>query len=258
MVTFSAMGRLANYIYQFGAAYGYAKRHDLEFTVPFVERDQKWHPVYFKHLRNPKYNHALPNILVQEKKHGYHELPFQESWRDCNITLEGYFQSYLFFTVVMDEFRELIGFNYETEEGICGLHIRRGDFLLYPDKHILPPDEFYEQATYFVRSIKGITKIRVYSDDIPYCKTYFIQGRFGFEYEFSEGQNELQDFEGLMNCESIITAASSFSILAGTLSTTPNKLVVCPHETKFFGPVGKHLDMSTMYPPHFYTIDYVV
>jgi hypothetical protein len=234
----------------------YGIKHDIEFTIPATTNDAFWNPIYFPHLINPDYNPSLPNILIQERQHSYHEIEFHETWRDVNITLEGYWQSYKYFDFCIDKVRELFRLKCDSVEDVCGLHIRRGDFLLYPDKHILPPDEYYETATNIIRERTGIKKILVVSDDIPFCKNYFTEGRFGFEYEFSEGRDELQDFEVLMNCRAIITAASTFSGLAATLNPNPNRVIVCPHEDNFFGKQGRGLDLSTMYPPDFIKIKY--
>lgn len=256
MVTIKNMGRAANFMYQVANGIAYAKKHGLEFSVPAISRDQKWHPVYFPHLVNPRFNSSLSNILIQERTHAYHEIDFKESYRMDNIVLEGYWQSYKYFDWCIEDIRKAFGFNYTTIQGVCGLHIRRGDFLQYPDKHILPPAVYYNIAFKYIIKEKNINHVKIFSDDIPWCKENYENGLHGCTYEFSEGKTELQDFEELMNCEAIVCAASTFSVLAGTLSTTPNKMVVVPDESNFFGPVGRGLDLSTMYPHHFLKIAY--
>jgi len=245
MVTFRNAGRLANYLYECFAAYGYAKKHGLEFTVPNTDRGE-WHPVYLRHLISQNFNPNLPTALINEAQHSYHELPFSESWRNMNIVLQGYFQSYRYWDFCIDEIRELTKFKFEPQDNVCGFHIRRGDFLLYPEKHILCPKSYYEEGLKYVMDKMEVKSIKIFSDDIDWCKENFKL----YGIEFSEGKTPEEDFQELMNCQAIVAANSSFSVMAATLNSHPNRIVVAPHEDVYFHK-KENLDTSTMYPPDF-------
>lgn len=257
MVTFDSMGRLANHLYQAAACIAYSISHNVEYTIPHRERDPEWHPVYLKHLRKPSWNPSLPLVNVNEEKHSYHRIPFKEEWRSGNICLVGYFQSYRYFDWCMDEIYKAFGYKFKTEHNVCALHVRRGDFLLYPQKHIqLPVDGYYLQAIQQVTRRMGIYQIKVFSDDIPYCKSAFEPYEDMFEemnitMSYNEGNSPEQDFVEMASCEALVAANSSYSILAGTLNPSPDRIVIAPHYEQFFGPSDKHLDVSTMYPPDF-------
>jgi hypothetical protein len=246
MVYFKNAGRLANFLYQCFAAYGYAKKHGLEFTVPNTDRGE-WHPIYLRHLINPNFNPQLPTMLINETQHSYQELPFNEQWANVNICLQGYFQSCRYWDFCIDEIRSLTRFNFDPICNKVGIHIRRGDFLLYPEKHILCPPSYYSQCMLrLVSTGHLIDKIKIFSDDIPWCRDTFTEDGI----EFSEGKTPEEDFQELMNCQYIIAANSSFSILAGTLNAHPNRVVFAPHEDVYFHK-KENLNVSTMYPPDF-------
>ena len=104
MVSFTNAGRMGNWLFEAATAMAYALKHDLDFTVPNVSSNPKWNPIYCLHLVNSSYNPDIEKIQLWEGKHSYEELPFEESWRDKNIIVEGYRQTAKYF----DEYRSEI------------------------------------------------------------------------------------------------------------------------------------------------------
>lgn len=250
MISFRNMGRLANFLYQAFAAYSYSRKYNLGFSVPTTDRGE-WHPVYLRHLINPLYDNRLPFITIDERQHSYHELPFNEEWRKFNIILHGYFQSYKYFQNYIDEIRTMTGYAFAPVDGKLGIHVRRGDYLLYPEKHIICPVSYYDMGINIVAHQMNFSGIKMFSDDIQWCKENFdING-----FEFSEGKTAEEDLQEMMNCQAIICANSSFSVLAATLNSHPARIVVAPHEDVYFHP-KENLDVSTMYPPDFHKIKF--
>src|SRR5580692_9208993 len=104
MVSFRGYGRLGNFYFQCAAALAYAFRNNLEFTAPNTTSDNFWNPLYLQHLVNPHYNAMLPSVILKEPHFHYTPIGFDEVWRNQNIILDGYFQSYKYF----DDFKDKV------------------------------------------------------------------------------------------------------------------------------------------------------
>src|SRR5258708_1175837 len=129
MVSFPAVGRFGNFLFECSTALAYALKHSLEFTVPNKTTDNYWSKLYLQHLYNPNWNPNLPQIDLWENGHQWQELPFDESWRDKNIIVQGYRQSYKYIDEFRDEIIALFEFPYQMKEDVCSIHARYGDYL---------------------------------------------------------------------------------------------------------------------------------
>ena len=118
MVIPKTYGRLGNFLFQVASAIGYAKRHNLDFTVPTRTKDPKWNPVYLQHLANPDYNPAIPVVRVTERGHAYQEIPFKQTWRARNIELDGYWQSERYFKEWRFSILDLFGYPWSKSPGV--------------------------------------------------------------------------------------------------------------------------------------------
>lgn len=221
MVSFNNAGRFGNWFMECGTAIAYSLKHGLEFSMPAQTNNPYHNPVYCLHLVNPNYNPQLEEIRLWENGHHYQELPFEESWREKNIIIEGYRQSDLYFKDYRDEILYLLDFPYQLKEGYVGVHVRRGDYLHLRDKHPEVTKEWYEQAM----SLFSDYKFRFYSDDISWCKQEFGNRS---DCEFSEGRDEIFDISDGSSCEHNIISASTFGWAMGWLNRNQNKKVIIP------------------------------
>lgn len=101
-----------------------------------------------------------------------------------------------------------------------GVHVRRGDYVnnsFYVD---LSKTDYYEQAMAIFPGKNFI----VITDDPIFCKEKFK----GDNIQVMEGGTELEDFNMLASCASIIMANSSFSWWAAYLCLNPSKTIVAP------------------------------
>lgn len=258
MISCRLYGRMANTMYQMAAVIGVAVKYNMEYCFPAETANPSIWKRYFPHLPTCNHSHTTASFW-KEPSHAYTEIP---GFLSNNLVIDGFFQSYRYFDFCIDVVRDEFGFNYDPINGVCALHVRRSDYLLYPLKHPVCSAEYYIKAMIKVFRIKRIKKFKVYSDDIKWCKEVLGEGfisldEFAFaSFEFSEETDEVKDFEEMMRNEAIITANSSYSVMAATLNPNPNKLVICPHEDNYFGIENKHLDVSTLYPPEFIRIKY--
>ena len=221
MVTCTNAGRFGNWFMEICTMLSYAIKHDLEFTVPSHSDNTHWNPVYALHLFNPNYNPHLEKVHLWEGQHNYEPLPFDESWGDKNIVIEGYRQTEKYFVEHRDEILYLLNFPYEKKEGYVGLHCRFGDYEELRMKHPIVTRDYYEKAMLLFPDYK----FKVFSDEI-HKAIELLKGIEGLE--FSSNTSEVDDAVELSNCEHQICSASTFSWAAMWMNRNPNKVVVFP------------------------------
>src|SRR4029078_525090 len=88
-----------------------------------------------------------------------------------DITLEGYFQSGHYLYGYKEQLAQSLGFKYEPADYVV-VHVRRGDYLLYPDRFPALPKEYYHAGLMNLMN-KGYRNYRFYSDDIAWCGENF-------------------------------------------------------------------------------------
>lgn len=208
IVTVKPQGRMGNALFQYATAFSYAKKHGLRFSIPRETNDAKWNPIYLEHLLIP---HGTPDITIQEKTYfKCDELEFKEEWKYGKvIELEGYFQNPKYFQEYRREILE--AFNIDTtihNEDTISIQVRRGDYLIYTDKHPAFSDEYMCNAMDMV----GFNKFLVFSDDIPWCRGYFNDKKFNWaQIDFQEGKSEIEDIKGIACCVGHINSSSTFA-----------------------------------------------
>jgi len=244
MVTFKNMGRLGNFLFEAAAAWAYAHKHKLEFTVPHKTNDPYWNPLYLQHLAKP-FPINQSTIYINEHKHSFVSIPFNESWHRKNICLEGYFQSEKYFNWCREELLAAFGFQWNPHNNVS-IHVRRGDYLKYPHKHPIIPDSYYEKAIeYFVE--KGFNTFYVFSDDTDWCIEYFKEKKFNAYFIIRTGGNEIEDLVGISECAGgHINSSSTFAWWGAWLNCNPNKIVITPK--LWFVPGHNNLDTSDIIP----------
>lgn len=259
------MGRKGNFLFQMATAIAYAKRHGLEWTVPTTTNNPVWSPVYLPHLAHPNYDPTLPAIQLDEGPHCYQDIPFKEEWRDMNIVLVGYWQSEKYFKEYRQDILDLFGYSRGLKYAEhCSLHVRRGDFIQYPNINPLLPMEYYKCAIHNIHNKTGVCKFIIFSDDIPWCREEFANGDWGsgaeaYRFTYCEGNqhlNEVKDLKLMLTCAYNIICNSTFSWWGAWLNQNPNKVVISPHEDNWYGPGNKHLEMHDLIPPEWIRIKF--
>jgi len=241
MVRARFYGRMGNVLFQCACAIGYALKHNIEFTVPNTTNSQYWNPLYLQHLISPKWEHGREDVVLNEvKEFVFNEIEFNESWRDKQIVLNGYWQNEKYFKDYRSEILYLFDFPYEKKEGIVSVHVRRGDYLILRDKHPYYDKEWYENA---MKQFEGY-KFKFFSDDIAWCRETFGSRE---DCEFSTNSNEIDDLVEASCCEHHVNSSSTFSWWIAWLNRNPNKIIYTPKE--WFMPGFGGLDTSDIIPP---------
>lgn len=232
-------GRMGNFLFQVATAIGYAAKHNLEFTVPDETSSKVWNPIYLQHLVNPAWEPLIPEVRITESGHAYQEIPFQEDWRNQNIIIDGYWQSEKYFKEYRWQILSCFGFPYVRKPNTVSVHVRRGDYLVLPEKH--PPISIEWIAS--AMSLFPGKKFLFHSDDIGWCKDNFSHLR---DCEFSDATNEIEDLISMSCCVHNICSASTFSWWGAWLNRNIHKTVVMPH--LWFVPGYCDLDTSDIVP----------
>jgi hypothetical protein len=192
--------------------------------------------------------------------HSYHENEYLynqeiESLPD-NSSLNGYFQTEKYF----NEFRDLILSQFvfkssyrdlaesyiqtirkENKDAvIASIHVRRGDYVMFPDHH--PPCSFsyYNSAIEELRIANEKVVYLIFSDDVDWCKTEFTDP----SYIITDLNNPYSEMCAMSLCDHNIIANSSFSWWGAWLNKNPDKIVIAP--ARWFGPAISK-DVSDIY-----------
>lgn len=221
MVTFTPQGRMGNYLFELATAMGYAFKNNIEYTAPFITLHEFWNPIYLKHLQNPKYNPNLPQAVIREYQHQYQELPFNESWRDVNIVLSGYWQTEKYFKNYRQQILDAFNYEWNLNKGLVSVHVRRGDYITFSEKHPAVPVEWYEEAM----SMFPDKKFVFFSDDIEWCKENFKHRN---DCSFSEGRSIEEDLIEISQCEHHINSSSTYSWWGAWLNRNEDKKIYTP------------------------------
>lgn len=224
IVSIKPQGRCGNFLFTMAAAIAYAKKHNIEYSVPTKTNDEFWNPIYLKHLTNPKWRDDIQDIYVNEKEYfRYDEIDFQEHWRGKQIVLRGYFQNPKYFENDREDILKAFGFEWQYKLGYTSIHIRRGDYLKLPEKHPAVTKEWYEHAM----SLFPGSKFIFYSDDIQYCIDTFGHRE---DCEFNTQYKDIDALVQMSFCENNIISASTFGWWGGYLNQNPNKKIVVPSQ----------------------------
>lgn len=241
-VTFPAVGRMGNFLYECATSLAYALKHDLNFTVPHYTTDTFWSPIYLKNLQDNSYDHNLERVELWENGHEYQELPFQEDWRHKNIIIHGYRQSEKYFNDYKKEILYLFNFPYEKKD-VCFIHARYSDYLTIPGKHIIIDEEYIVKGMSLIKEKTGLNRFKIFSDNLILFKE-----RHGhlYDFEYSTNTNEVDDLIEMSCCHSSINSSSTFSWWAAWLNQNPDKVIVTPKD--WFQPGWMNMNVSDIIP----------
>lgn len=234
-------GRLGNNLFQKAAAIGYAQHHRMQYNLselPLIKQITSYSGLA---------RSAHPDVhILHENGHQYQELPFTYSWRYRDVILNGYWQSEKYFAHCREEVLKAFGYSWELYPRICSVHVRRGDYLNYPDKHPVVTMEYLARSMEMMTDQRGVETFMVFSDDIPWCRENFRDLPYDFVYSTNKtAENDL--VEGSC-CEHNIISNSTFSWWQAWLNRNPDKAVISPSKDNWFGPGNAHLDTSDLTP----------
>lgn len=228
--------QLGNQAFMCSAAIAHALKMNTTYSIPKKTISPNIWRTYFTHLPETK---SATIYYYKEKRHSYDLLPEVDS-----LTIEGYFQSERYFAGYKEEIAEALGFVHKPEPYVA-VHIRRGDYLKYPDQFPVLDREYYFKAIKHFADA-GYYTFKVYSDDIQWCKKAFD----ATELLYSENKDPLTDMKDMYNASGFIIANSTFGLFPALLRPD-NPMVIAPVDDRWFGPKAKHLETCDLMPERF-------
>jgi hypothetical protein len=159
--------------------------------------------------------------------------------RGGDAYFEGYWQSEKYYEGIEDSVRS--GFSFkrrlaernlallrELPRPIASVHVRRGDYLKYPNLNICTP-KYYERALASMVSGTPIAAFLVLSDDAAYCRANLEPGTTPMVIaDWNQGRESWQDLALMAACDHHIIANSSFSWWGAWLNPSRSKRVIAP------------------------------
>lgn len=214
-------GGIGNQLFQVATNYAYGKRHGKTSFIDY----SKWHasqgnsPLKFEHTVFKNFNYGVGENTkdIQETRFGYDELPFTEG----DVSLNGYFQSVKYFEDYLEEIISLINLpDVRTdfiEEKNVAFHIRRGDYLKFPDLFCFGNEYLRRQFFNF-----GEYQINVFTDSPELVLKEFD----GYDFNLIQTSSEINDLTLISQHDNVVCSNSSFSWWASLLGKRKDKIIV--------------------------------
>jgi hypothetical protein len=228
----------------------HAKRMGTTYSIPKKTTSPSVWRTYFNNL---PYNYRATRYFYKEKRHCFDPLPKQS-----DLTIEGYFQSEKYFIEAKQEIAEALGFSLNPQPYVS-VHVRRGDYLLYPTQFPVLDKDYYKVAMEHLGA-NDFSHFRIFSDDIEWCKSVFntnLVNWMAFDnflnIEFSENKDPLTDMKDIYNSSAFIIANSTFGLFPALLRQD-GPLVIAPKESRWYGPANSSLETCDLMPERFIKI----
>jgi hypothetical protein len=224
-------GGIGNQLFQLAAGYTYSKQYNKELYID----DLHWNAsqgtsprayqssifqnfAYWKGSADHVFN-------ISEKRFNYDPLPYTQG----SVALHGYFQSLKYFEDYKDEFVSKLAlpdieYSIDVDNAIA-FHIRRGDYLKYPDIHHVCTTEYFKAL---FDKFKDRYRIHVFTDSPEYISEEFK----GYEFDIQKTESDLHDLSLMSKYTKIVCSNSSFSWWASFLGD-PSKYIIVPE--RWFG-----------------------
>jgi hypothetical protein len=233
-------GQMGNALFEAAATIGYAKKYNVPFIFPKWDHQEMFQipSEFFINKNEIKFTskYTEPGFV-------YSEIPFQP---DCSLF--GYFQSWKYFDHCKEYIREIFTPKNPEDpryfEGVCCVHVRRGDYLKFPEHHPTQTVDYYMKAMEKIPAKRFL----VFSDDVAWCKQNFKSN----EFIVTDPAPASVHFRMMVACNYFCIANSSFSWWAAWVSNHQNKVVVAPKN--WFGPKYPNSPIIDLIPPEWILI----
>lgn len=232
-VLVSRFGGLGNQMFQVAAGIIYAKETDKLLIIP--NDSERAHCTILADYADILFDQwERINEPIGHSYDGFEKYPDEpgfQPWRvfhhgPLNVLMVGYWQYYppicRHEALIRSCFAEkLAPFCEKSYVGCVGVHVRRGDYLQYPDFHYIQTEEYYEQA---MTKFPPKTTFVIFSDDLQWCTE---QPCFA-ECIFHDESNEIVALATMISCDAgFICGNSTFSWWGAFLGAYAKRRTVC-------------------------------
>ena len=236
--------KLGNSLFNIATVIGIAESNNDEVILPVEYRFAPFFNIPKEWLKS-EINHGP---TYHEGDFHYKPIPYTP-----DMDIQGYYQSEKYFKHAREKVLEVISVTDEVKNGIqdqiniikseytISLHIRRGDYMNYPDIHPIPSYDYYKTAIEHIvnKTGKNDIEIFVFSDDIEWCvnNLFSLAQINGIKkINFVSDNKNYEDMHLMSLCNHNVIANSSFSWWAAWLNKHKDKIVVAPNN--WFGQQG--------------------
>jgi hypothetical protein len=249
MVTCELMGGIGNQLFQIATTTALALRNNdtacFDIDGHRIGLQGRNASEYLTNVYSKILNKKIESSNVfNENGFDYREIEYKE-----NLKIVGYFQSEKYFSDYKKEINELFQPNEDIktyilqkygnilDKNTCSIHIRHGDYLMFPNHHPPCSINYYNKAMEYFDN----TLFLIFSDDINWCKTIFK----GDNFIFIENELDYIDLYIMSMCKNNIIANSSFSWWGSWLNRNEGKKVIAP--SKWFGKAYSDWNTNDIY-----------
>lgn len=259
--TGSYTGWIGNRMFQAAATMGIAIFNKMDYLFPPCE----YYPLFTGRIPVAENLHTKQTINYTEE--GFHfKMPKFDPHHNYN--LNGYYQSVKYWQgceeLIKKTFQfknkeaqkkrlyELVHKPYEYHKTVVSIHVRRGDYLKYPDNHpVLTFENYYSPAISEIKSKLHDKELffLIFSDDPDWCLGTFSELLSTGAAAIIKDQSPQDDMCLMSLCDHNIIANSSFSWWGSYLNENKNKIVIAPSKDKWFGKAYAHMSVDDLYLP---------
>lgn len=264
-ITCNYLGRLGNILFQISTVFAIAKQTNRVPCFSILHKNENKNNVEISYRNN-----LLKNIRridtdniewqnIHETHFNYQEICIQDD--ENNIKLNGFFQSYKYFDSIKEDIRNLLYLKSKKadlvlknihslfNDNTVSIHVRRGDYLKYPDVHHNLTMNYYEKS---IQRLDFNSTFVIFSDDIKWCMKEKTFNKLSHAY-FVDDLDDFESFILMMNCKHQIIANSSFSWWAAYLNTNLSKEIIYP--SKWFSFKGPYVNFDDLIPKEWIKMD---
>jgi hypothetical protein len=244
MIYCNLKGGLGNMLFQIAAAKSLAIDNKTDCYFPNLLEHLKYLDI--EDTYNPELNHSseymqlLQNLSIGSlPQHNIRLITYPFEFVEtpqinANTIIDGFFQCEKYFSHNRDEILNFLNFNFIEKELIekkynfifskrcTSIHVRRGDYLKYPNHHPVQSHNYYSDAIEILNEDTDL--FVVFSDDINWCKKNLKLHNI----IYIEGEKDYIELYLMKNCDNNIISNSSFSWWGAWLNENPSKKVVGP------------------------------
>lgn len=243
MIYTNLKGGLGNMLFQISATISIALDNDNQWCFPnlkdhinYLNRETTYNEnlnygsEYLKIFKNLNNCTIIGNPTYIQYPFNYTNIPFNQK----EVIIDGFFQSEKYFKHNRKKILEVLDFSFiDTEKTLLkynfmdkkttSIHVRRGDYLKYPNHHPTQPIEYYTNS---IKYLENETELFViFSDDILWCKENLkINNAI-----YIEGEKDYNELYLMSLCKNNIISNSSFSWWGAWLNDNENKKVIGPN-----------------------------
>jgi len=177
-----------------------------------------------------------------------------------NIILDGFYQSYKYFSENFQRISNIIQINNLKNEykgsydsNLCSIHFRYGDYKNVPNYHTNLGTDYYKMAIQKINELANINNFLVFFEEEDRQQVENILSQIP-DQKYTFINNNFKDYEQLFimsNCSHNIIANSTFSWWAAFFNENPNKIVIRP--INWFGSAA-NLNISDLCPDNWIAI----